>query len=359
MTGGFSFCDTDIGSLGLYYVPELEDTFVYKPADAESHIETFEGHDGGYFYGSWYSPKEFTLRCYFEDSKIDRGIMAHVYALFKVGRSGKLIFDRRPWCYYDATVTDPVESDFKNYENGLVTIHMKAMYPFARSEIITNTRSEQYHDVLMSNSAVFDKEGMDLQQEFTNLQSDHANPIPIVLCNPGQETAHLGVSIAGDVGEGIVITNATTGQSMRLVAISKAVTTDVGKKVYIDAISGKTILTGGGQTQIKFLYHDYGFLSLASSYPALRDIYINYIGGNTITVLNILNQNVIGKYIFIKDKWMKITSQPDKHTVTVNGTVMSPGSERTMIIPMNEIYITPDSTMDITSLKFLFKPTYA
>lgn len=359
MTGGFSFCNTNIGSLGLYYVPELEDTFVYKPASSESHVETFEGHDGGYFYGSWYSPKEFTLRCYFEDSKIDKGIMAQIYALFKVGKSGKLVFDRRPWCYYHATVTDPIESDFINYENGLITIHMKAMYPFARSDIMINTQFEEYHDIIMSNSAVFDKPEMSLQQQFTNLQTDHTHPLSIILCNPGQETAHVGVSIAGDVGEGVVISNASTGQSMRFVAITKAVTTDSGKEVYVDSISGKTVLTGGNQTQIKFLYHDYGFISLESSYPAIRDVYIDYTEGNIINVSNILDQNVVGKYIFATDRWMKIASRPDEHTIVVHGSISASGSERTMIVPMNEIYIIPDSTMDITSLKFIFKPTYA
>ena len=357
MAGGFSFCDTDISSLGLYYVPELEDTFVYKPAEAQSHIETFEGHDGGYFYGSWYSPKEFTLRCYFEDSKIDKGIMAEAYALFKVGRSGKLVFDRRPWCYYHATVSEPVDTDFTNYENGVITVHMKAMYPFARSDIVVNTRSDQYHDILMSNTAVFDKEIMNIQKEFTNITEE--SNVPYVLANPGQETAALGVAIAGDVGDGVIISNATTGQSMKFVAISKAVTSNKNRHVLVDPISGKTTLVGADINQIAFMYHEYGFLSVTSSYPATRDVYINYLGGNQIEVLNILSANHVGKYIFIKDKWMKIVAQPDRHTLQVSGTISSAGSERTMIIPMNEIYIKPVSTMDITSLKFIFKPTYA
>lgn len=351
MTGGFSFCDIDIGSFGLYYVPELENLFVYKPAAAQAHVETYEGHNGGYLYGSWYSPKDFTLRCYFEDSKVDKGIMAQIYALFKVGKSGKLVFDRRPWCYYYATVTQPVEDSFTNYENGLVVIHMQAMYPFARSDVITNTRSEIYHDILMNNSAAFDKAGMETPYSFTNIQQQ----TNFVLANPGQERAALGIAIAGDTGTGVIISNNTTGQSMKFMAISKAVTTNVGKEVLMDPISGKTIL----DNKLTFKYHDYGYLELETSYPAIRDVYINYLGGTDIEVINILSQNVIGKYIFVKNQWFKIIGQPDRHTISVDRATGVSGAERSMIIPMNEMTIKPVSTMDITSLRFIFKPTYA
>ena len=358
MAGGFSFCDTDIASLGLTYVPELEDTFAYKPASFESHVETFEGHNGGYYYGSWYSPKEFTLRCYFEEARIDKGIMSKVYGLFKKGRSGRLVFDRRPWCYYIATITDPVELELRNYENGVVTIKMKAVYPFARSDIIVNTRSEKYHDDLMANTAVFDKLEMDINRELENISVQHSHPYTLRLANPGQEPAPVAVAIAGNVGEGVIIANNTTGQSMKLVAITDAVT-PVGKEVIVDSINGKTVVAGNGETKINFLYHEYGFLSLEPSYPAIRNIYITYDQEQVINVLNVINQNVVGKYIFIVNEWYKIVDQIDRHTIRVDKKVMYTGSERTMIIPMNEITITPVSEINLRSLKFIFKPTYA
>lgn len=351
--GGFSFCDTNIGSLGLYYVPELEDTFVYKPAEAVLHVETFDSHNGGYTYGAWIAPKDFVLRCYFEDAKIEKGIMAQVYSLFKVGKSGKLIFDRRPWCYYHATVTDPVETNFTNYENGVITIRMKAMYPFARSDIMTSSRTEKYHDALMSNSSVFDKEGMELPDTYHMEQQTS-----LVLANPGTERAALGFAISGNVGSGIILTNNTTGQKCKMVAITKEKTTSVNKKVLVDPISGKTVLIGEGTKELAFIYHQYGFLSLESSFPAVRNLYVNYVNGTTVNVSNILAQNLVGKYIFILDRWHKITDQPDKHTLTVDGEIQESGSERTMAIPMNEIVITPVTTMDI-DIQFIFKPTYA
>ena len=184
--------------------------------------------------------------------------MASIYGLFKVGRTGKLIFDRRPWCYYYATVTDPITTDFTNYENGLVTIHMKAMYPFARSDIMTRKRTDKYCDIMMTNTAVFEKEEMENNLELTNFthQTDFIkNKLPIVIGNPGQEEAALGVAISGDVGTGVIIANATTGQSMKFVAVKKADTSNKSPMRYalVDPISGKTTLTDwAGYNQLAF-----------------------------------------------------------------------------------------------------------
>ena len=351
--GSFTFCGTDIRSLGLAYAPDMSETFVYRPAEAQSAIETFEAHNGGYYYGSWYAPKDFTLRCFFEETNIDKGIMGKVYALFKVGKSGKLVFDRRPWCHYYATVTDPVHADFTNYLNGLITINLKAMYPFARSDIETCFRTDPNYDTMVANSAVFDKEGMELPKEY-----DLTEQTSLILANIGSERAALGIKISGDVGDGVIITNSTTGQRCKLVAINKTNTTNVNRSVLVDPISGKTVIVGTGFKELAFKYHEYGFLELEPAYPALRNLYIDQCINNTVTVTNIIDENLTGKYIFIKNKWNKILSQPDKHTLNVEGTITGPEKERTMIIPMNEITVTPVTTMDI-HLEFIYKPTFA
>ena len=355
MHASFSFCGTDIEDLGLNYAPEIENTYISKPANAISHIESFDSHDGGYFYGSNFEPKEFTLRCYFEEQSIETRVLAEVYRLFKVGTSGKLIFSRNPWCYYYATVTDPIDLNLTNYLNGSLTIHMRAMYPFARSDVLKNTRAEKYHDQLMANSAVFEKDEMIQPATYENL----TQKTTIALANQGTERAALGVAIAGDVGDGVVITNETTGQSCKFVAITKEKTSDVNKEVIIDPISGKTLLVGAGTKQLAFLYHEYGFLELESSFPAKRNLYISTLGDNRINVSNILSENHVGKYIFAAKEWRKIIAQPDTHTLEVDTDAAAGSLERTMIIPMNEITITPITTMDITSLRFIYKPTYA
>ena len=65
MKGGFEFCDVDIADLNLEYAPENENTFVFAPAEVSSNFDAFDGHNGGYYYGSWTEPTEFVLRCFF------------------------------------------------------------------------------------------------------------------------------------------------------------------------------------------------------------------------------------------------------------------------------------------------------
>ena len=347
----FSFCGIDIKSLGLEYAPEMEDTNVFKPAETKSYIETFDGHDGGYFYGAWYEPKEFVLRCFFEDTTIDRGIMTQIYHLFRVGNKGKLIFDRRPWCYYYATVTDPIDENFSNYRNGIITIHMKAMYPFAKSDISTSLLTDINHTNIMQNSAMFDKENMEPPLEY-NLTSQTI----IILANTGTVTCPLNFEISGNVGDGVTIYNQNTGQSCKMANITKAITTDTNKVVKVNSLSGKTTLEGAGSKTFGFLYHQEGFLSLEPSFPVIRDVYISCEGRNVYTWIPV-TKAIVGQYVYIQDNWYKIISVVDENNFTINKSAPHVEQERTTIMKMNELIITPETTMDIT-LKFNYFPTY-
>lgn len=122
MQGGFSFCGTDIADLGLEYVPDNANTYVFAGSDYKVNEQVFDGHHGGYFYGSTVQPKVFTLRCIYEETHINDGILTRVENFFRRGRSGRLVFKKRPWVYYVATVTGLDTSSITNYLNGIVTI---------------------------------------------------------------------------------------------------------------------------------------------------------------------------------------------------------------------------------------------
>ena len=372
MKGGFSFCGVDIAEIGLEYAPENKDTYVYAPNSSEIHDETFEGHNGGYIYGSSRKPKEFTLRCFYQDSHIAHGNMALALNLFRVGKSGKLIFQRRPWCYYYATVISVDTSDMFNYMNGLIVITMKAYYPFARGlevkknadsegHLLYNLKDDPYHDEIMENTALFDNADMMPITEY-----DLAPNGTFLLYNPGTERATLGIVIAGTAGDdGIIIGNNTTGQKCKYSNFETG-QNENQKYIYTDGINGKTILYNNGVKELAFLYHDYGFIELEPAFPILRNIYVSY-SGNTVTCANILYQNdeerewYIGKYIYLKatgKKWFKIVGSPNKHTLTVTGN-SGTGSLKTSVALMNEMQLTISQNTNIRSLKFLYKPTYA
>ena len=357
LRGGFSFCGTDIADIDLEYAPSKDNTYVYRPATERVHEENFEGHDGGYIYGSWKEPKEFTLRCFYEETAIDRGLMAHVHHVFRVGKSGKLIFKRRPWCYYYATVTDVKTGEMYNYLNGLVTITMKASYPFARCDTMYSLPTDEYHDAVMLNSALFEKPEMVPPTTFENITTTQR----FMLGNPGTERAHVAIVAAGDAGTGIIIENKTTNQKCKLVAMSKAITSDDHKRLVVDGINGKTVLydTVERTSEIAFLYHDYGYIELEPGFPALRNIYANYNNQPQVTFTNIIDQDVIGQYVYLNDKWCKLTEQIDSHTFNLDRSPGIVGYNKTMIMPMNEVEVRAITTMDLTHLSFIYKPTFS
>lgn len=348
MRGEFTFCGTDIADLGVEYAPELEDTYVYRPSTAEIHEETFDGHHGGYFYGATIKPKEFRLRCFFEDN-IDRGLMARVYSLFRIGRSGKLVFKRRPWIYYNVTVTEMDDKNLMSYRSGTFTVTMKAPYPFGLCDDFVKVRTDEDYFRLIENTALFEKEEMVPAMSFTGLTAR----TDIILANPGTERAPVCIAIKGDVGDGVDITNGTTGQVCRVVGITEDVTN--GKTLYIDGMNGKTVLSGNGETELAFLYHDKGFIELEPAFPALRNIYCSEFGNMTAKVTNNIEEDVKDKYIFLGDQWRKITKQ-NGHELTLNKYI-SQGSGKSMIMLMNEISIIPDSNMNI-DIEFIYKPTF-
>ena len=74
ITGGFSFCGTNIGTFGLEYVPSLQDMYVYRQGQYAVDEDTFTAHHGGYMYGTQVKPKDFTLQCFYENRDINSGL---------------------------------------------------------------------------------------------------------------------------------------------------------------------------------------------------------------------------------------------------------------------------------------------
>ena len=357
MNGGFTFCGVDVANLGLEYAPELEDTYVYRPAKQNVYDQVFEGHNGGHFYGASYEPKEFILRCIFEETAIDKGFLSSVQSFFRVGKSGKLIFKRRPWCYYYATIVEYDDTGITNYLNGIIKITMKAYYPFARCDDVYSLRTMPYHENIIANTALYDIDGMAPQTDFEDITSK----TDIIIGNPGSVDADVAIRVAGNSGGGVIIRNNTNKTEVKIVAMSKAKTTNVNKEVRIDGISGKTTLYDNdtGDSKIAFLYHGYGFLKLDPGYPVKRNIYISYVDGSSINASNIIHDDYIGMYIYADSKWHKIIDQPDNHTFIIDGIIENPGSIKTTIMKMNEITIEPVDSMDLSKLSFVFKPTFA
>lgn len=359
MLGGFSFCGVDVSDLGLVYAPELADTYVYGAGKYNLNEQTFDGHDGGYFYGTTVQPKSFTLRCYFENSNINEGTLSRINAFFRRGRTGKLIFQNRDWVWYSATVVGLDCSKLQNYLNGFVTITMKAYYPFARHDEIYMTDDYENYGNKLRNSALLYKNETPTNQIIA-LKDTLEDKKDFLLYNGGSEAAATAIEIAGDCGDGVIISNLTTGQQCKFVAFNKSVTSDADKYIVCDGLNGKTFLTNGESGELSFLYHDGGFIDLAPAYPIERNIVVSYTQGSIdISSNHSFSQDHVGKYVLLNGAWRKIVRVLNTSSAYIENVIERNGEEKTYIVRMNELTVRPVSSMSLTKLNFIYKPTFS
>ena len=281
MDGGFSFCGMEAGKLGIQYAPDMPSTYIYGETYSE-HQEAFEGHDGSLHYGTTVKAKQFRLRCYFENSHVNEGILDRVLDFFYRGRTGRLVFAQRDWLWYSATVASVDTTQLRNHLNGFITINLVAHYPFGRCDFMSVDSYDSVAD-LTADESLLNKTGFILtsqmpQMNFTNITANKT----FVLYNPGTEYADVAISFSGAGENGVKITNVTTGQEERFLAFTKASTTDAGKYVICDSLNGKTILTdGNGNSTMQRMYHDYGFIRLAPARDTKRNLNVS-LSGNTV-----------------------------------------------------------------------------
>lgn len=364
MQGGFSFCGTDIADLGLEYVPETANTYVYAGADYKIHEQMFDGHDGGYFYGSTVTPKVFTQRCIFQETHINDGVLTKVERFFRRGRSGRLIFKKRPWVYYVATVTDINMTTITNYMNGIITIQMKAYYPYGRHDELFYSEGHEYNQNMIANSAMLPK-SMAVATSAVADGEELTAYKEIYLYNGGTENAAVAIEIAGDVGDGVTIANTDADKKCSFVALSKEVTTDQDRYLISDAINGRTVLVDESTNNAvdASLYHDYGFIYVQPSEIIMRNKTYDVAEDGTIDAPDGEEWNLNAGFnnIFAQNGWHEIigTKLQDRKSLVVSPPLSGSTTVSPIFVKMDKIIIHPTSTMAQTKLNFVYKPTFA
>ena len=385
MEGGFTYGGVDIASLGFEYVPENQYTYVYQPAVFAPQEQAFEAHDGAYFYGATYKPKDFSLRLIYEDKHLMSGALTRLFNLFQRGKTAKLVFARRPWVWYMATVLSIDASQVKSFMNGVVTVNLRAYYPFGRSDLTYIEQDYEYKEDLLANSAMVVGNEWQLDKDFaSNGAITAANSYFIY--NPGTQSCPVCIEIAGDFGTGITITNANTQQLCEIKSPTGGGLTS-GQSLTFDALNGKVLIHSTGSTEYGYIYHDNGFIDLASSYPIQRGVHINGTSGTSyiVTEETILD-DLVGQYValgadgaflnFCRLNVMRLGNESGDTAMKVRinnmeqleggGTKLYLDSmlttdvtAQTNILPMNMITVTPKSTMNLTKLIFHYKPTFS
>lgn len=360
MTGGFTFDGVDIADLDLEYAPELNNTYIYKPAGFKLHEQTFDGHDGGFYYGSSVQPKDFTLRCFYEGKHVMSGAMTKIYNVFKRNKTGRLIFKKRPWCWYVATVTNINIDQMFNYENGVVTITMRAYYPFARTDYMTIPYGCEYEEDMLKNSALVPTLGDAYSTVFATSNNPIRGQTTLSIHNPGTERAKAIIRIAGDVGGGVTISNATTEQNCKYVAITHRLCED-NFYIQTDSLNGQTIKTDGTRSYPGFLYHDNGFIELDPGFPAYRDVPVRMEDNeHTVYSDHKFTEDMLGRAIYFNDgSFSFIDSVVSDSEVHIEQSILPTGGTTVNILKSNKIFIYPEDSINLTKFEILFRPTFA
>ena len=362
MQGGFTFCGADIERFGLVYAPELSDSYPWLQGQVSVQDENNKTMDGGFYYGYTSQPKDMTLRCFFEDNFINSGLLHKISQFFAPGRTGKLVFQKREWVYYTATVVSPIDTrKITNAYNGLIEIHLRAYYPYGRCDIEYLPDGASYYEDMRSNSCILpylytpERNIVGIGGKNESLTEETS----FYLYNGGTAMAKTAIQIAGDIGEGVDIINETTGQTCSFVGFNNATTTEAGKYVTCDGLNGRTVLTDGVLSESAFLYHSGGFIELAPSRSFVRGASLTAQEGtkNVVSASSIFDSQMVGEYILGGTKQYRITNFINEGLIEAENAEDVSGSKY-FIAQLNKITVRPKSEMNLTKLNFVYQHTF-
>lgn len=351
----FSFKGINISEYGLHYAPEHEDWHIWD-SDYKVFDKEVDSQDGGHWYGSKVEPKKFNLRCYFEE--ITESELNAALTLFRKDAGGKLIFDERPWMAYQARMVDknvidkyPVNGGY----SGTVMLKMVAHYPFAVSDYRYLSELGGFADMtetILGTTGFVDE---------ASLPSIPPTPLTsqttMMLYNAGNAKADTVIKIAGDVGNGIIIYNAETKQRCKVINMTQANTTAVGKHLEIRSKNGECALTDGASETRAYRYHDNGYIQLVPNGALKRSLSVTTEGNIMTSFYSVFDDDDVGKHVFIDGEWAKIMEFINPKEVALEKDVLE-GIHVVTPMRFNTITITPLSEMNLTKFEIEHRHTF-
>lgn len=175
-----------------------------------------------------------------------------------------------------------------------------------------------------------------------------------LLYNPGTERAHTIIRIAGNVGDGMLIRNLTTGQRCKVVNLTEESLLP-GAHLELDSRMGQTRIVLGGSRELAFAMHDEGYIELAPCTPFERSITISHTeGSNIVTSEGLFLPHMAGQFLYL-DGWKKIRQITDAHSAILSDKAESSGTTAVPIVTMNEIEISGEN-LALTMLEVDYTP---
>ena len=180
------------------------------------------------------------------------------------------------------------------------------------------------------------------------------NNTSFLLYNPGTERAHTVFRIAGNVGDGMLIRNLTTGQRCRIVNLTDESLLP-GAHLELDSRMGQTRIVLGDSRELAFAMHDDRYIELAPCTPFERSIAISHTeNSNIVTSEAFFLPHMAGQFLYL-DGWKKIRQITDAHSAILSDKATNSGTTAVPIVTMNEIEISGEN-LALTMLEVDYIP---
>lgn len=255
------------------------------------------------------------------------------------GTKGTLIYDDKPYVYYDVRPAKRIEiKQYTHRENGVLlysgtfTVTFRCYDPFGK--LFASSYDGDCKPELLSVTGIL----------HTSMMPAPPNPSDTMFLayNCGTEKAPLTIQLAGDVGDGLSIVNETTGQVCKIVGL-KADEIPAGAYVEIDSGTGQVWLVKGLERELAFHYHDLGYLHLAPCTPFVRSLHVSYSASSrTVTTDGSFTPEMEGQYLYLAGSWMEIRQVTDAHKAELRNMMTSTGTANTPVVTMNKISLRGD-----------------
>lgn len=199
----------------------------------------FETKDGGLYYKTTLDTMEMKLPCFYEE--ITKSEREKIIRWLDHKQQGKLIFDDRPYCYYDAVVGAemelqefPVRTIYGTRYCGIFTITFVVHDPSGK--LFYKTTDNIYGEQMDEETDAISRSQMPL--------SPDPNGNSFLVYNPGTRDCGLILKVCGDTGKNkITFLNETTGQKCVVLGLTTQLTpTTAASKSY----SGINLLYNAG-----------------------------------------------------------------------------------------------------------------
>lgn len=257
---GFSYNGIHCSSYSVYYVPDADARW-FKEAEYETYKKEVSWRHGGYRYGAFAKIREITVACYFEEITI--ATREQIRQWLRRDSSGQLIFDERPFVYYNVrpanVVPGKIYPDGDGTYSGVFTITFEAADPFGYLTRKFNDGTE--NDNATDYCGILDEDDMPDAPTVSDRSFD--------VYNPGTEACGLIIATEGSCDNPIRFFNNTNNtqcivSSFPASGVVLELNGDTGfVKVYAE--NAPTFYENG------FAYHDRGMIRLE---PGMNEIVI-------------------------------------------------------------------------------------